>query len=99
MKFKTASGRELSDADFDAMAVEYEAGTWTEPVGKASPGRPKLYEEDMETVSFRLPRSRVDAVEAAAKRRGISKSEFYRVGAASQGANGKVAGGERSACG
>lgn len=56
MKFKTASGRELSDADFDAMAVEYEAGTWTEPVGKASPGRPKLYEEDMETVSFRLPR-------------------------------------------
>ena len=78
MKFKTASGRELSDADFDAMAVEYEAGTWTEPVGKASPGRPMLYEEDMETVSFRLPRSRVDAVEAAAKRRGISKSEFYR---------------------
>lgn len=78
MKFKTASGRELSDADFDAMAVEYEAGTWTEPVGKASPGRPKLYGEDMETVSFRLPRSRVDAVEAAAKRRGISKSEFYR---------------------
>ena len=78
MKFKTASGRELSDADFDAMAVEYEAGTWTEPVGKASPGRPKLYEEDMEMVSFRLPRSRVDAVEAAAKRRGISKSEFYR---------------------
>ena len=78
MKFKTASGRELSDADFDAMAVEYEAGTWTEPVGNASPGRPKLYEEDMETVSFRLPRSRVDAVEAAAKRRGISKSESYR---------------------
>lgn len=78
MAFKTASGRALSDADLDAMAAEYEQGSWSEPESKVSPGRPKLYEEDMETVSFRLPRSRVDAVEAAAKREGISKSEFYR---------------------
>ena len=78
MTFKTASGRELSDADFDAMAAEYEEGAWSEPEGKVSLGRPKLFEEDMETVSFRLPRSRADAVAAAAKRQGISKSEFFR---------------------
>ena len=32
----------------------------------------------METVSFRLPKSRIAAVEAVAKRRGESKSDFYR---------------------
>lgn len=78
MEFKTASGIVLTDADFDVMANEYENGTWHEKSADITPGRPKLYDEDMETVSFRLPRSRVEAVEAVTKRRGISKSEFYR---------------------
>ena len=77
MEFKTASGELLTDEQLDEMAKEYEDGTW-EGHGEVTKGRPRLYDEDMETVSFRLPRSRIAAIEATAQRCGISKSEFYR---------------------
>ncbi len=41
-------------------------------------GRPRVYDEDMETVSFRLPRSRIFAIGAVAESRGESRSEFIR---------------------
>lgn len=77
MEFKDRSGEVITDERFDAMAEEYEAGTWG-GIGEITTGRPKLYDEDLETVSFRLPKSRIAAVEAVAKRRGESKSDFYR---------------------
>ncbi len=77
MEFKDRSGEVITDERFDAMAEEYEAGTWG-GIGEITMGRPKLYDEDLETVSFRLPKSRIAAVEAVAKRRGESKSDFYR---------------------
>ena len=77
MEFKDRSGEVITDERFDAMAEEYEAGTWG-GVGEITMGRPKLYDENLETVSFRLPKSRIAAVEAVAKRRGESKSDFYR---------------------
>ena len=77
MEFKDRSGEVITDEHFDAMAEEYEAGTWG-GIGEITMGRPKLYDEDLETVSFRLPKSRIAAVEAVAKRRGESKSDFYR---------------------
>lgn len=67
----------IAGETLDNMAEEYENGTWTGH-GEIMMGRPKLYDEDMETVSFRLPRSRIIAVEAAAKRRGETKSDFFR---------------------
>ena len=77
MEFKTADGTILTDADFDKMAEEYENGSW-EGCGKVTLGRPKLFDEEMETVSFRIPCSRIEAVEAVSKRGGISKAEFFR---------------------
>lgn len=77
MGFKAADGTVLDDATLDAMAKEYEDETWS-GAGEVSPGRPRLYDEDMETVSFRLPRSRISAIEAVTKKSGMSKSEFYR---------------------
>ena len=68
---------DMTDEMWDLLAKEYEDGTWS-GVGEITPGRPKLYDEDMETVSFRLPRSRIAAIEAVTARRGESKSEFYR---------------------
>lgn len=39
-------------------------------------GRPKLYDEDLKAFSARLPKSHAAAVEAGARRRGESKSDF-----------------------
>ena len=77
MEFRTAKGDVLTDAILDEMAKDYEEGTWT-GTGEVTMGRPKLYDEDMETVSFRIPRSRIAAIEALTKRLGMSKSDFYR---------------------
>ena len=77
MGHKAENGAEITDAMLDAMAEEYEQGTW-EGHGKVSAGRPCLFDEDMATVSFRVPKSRIAAVEAVAARKGESKSEFFR---------------------
>lgn len=77
MNAKKTSLTNMTDEAWDALAKEYEDGTWS-GVGEITPGRPRLYDEDMETVSFRLPRSRIAAIEAVTARRGESKSEFYR---------------------
>ena len=77
MTYKTRSGVVLTDEMIDSMAREYEEGTWAGH-GEVSPGRPCLYDEDMETVSFRLPRSRIEAIETLTRRTGESKSTFFR---------------------
>lgn len=53
MELKTASGNVLTDALLDEMAKAYEGGAWT-GTGEVTMGCPKLYEEDMETASFRI---------------------------------------------
>lgn len=70
-------GTALTDAVLDALAEEYENGTWHRH-GAIRPGRPRLYDEELTTVSFRIPKSRLEAIERAAKENGESKSEFFR---------------------
>lgn len=77
MGFEADNGTVLTDEMLDKRAEEYVDGTWSGH-GEVAMGRPRLYDEDMGTVSFRLPCSRIRAVEAAAKRQGESKSDFFR---------------------
>ena len=77
MGFEADNGTVLTDEMLDKRAEEYEDGTWSGH-GEVAMGRPRLYDEDMGTVSFRLPCSRIRAVEAAARRQGESKSDFFR---------------------
>lgn len=46
-------------------------------VSKAMDGRP-MEREPMETISLKIPRSRVKAVNRMAKEAGVSRSEFVR---------------------
>ena len=68
----------VTEAKLDADAREYEDGTWSGDSGNVVMGRPRLYDEDMETVSFRLPISRIRAIDSVTKRTGQKKSEFFR---------------------
>ena len=77
MGFEADNGTVLTDEMLDKRAEEYEDGTWSGH-GEVAMGRPRLYDEDMGTVSFRLPCPRTRAAEAAAKRPGESKSDFFR---------------------
>ncbi len=77
MEYIATNGKVLTDELLDSMAAEYEDGTWGGH-GEVSRGRPRIYDEDMETVSFRIPKSRIAAIEAVVRKRGESKSDFFR---------------------
>lgn len=69
----------VTDDQLEMEAREYETETW-DPASMGRPfvGRPRLYDEDMETVTLRMPHSRILAVEEAARKLGQSRSEFMR---------------------
>jgi hypothetical protein len=68
----------INDKQLDNETESYEDGTWTGSLGPVIQGRPRLYNEDLETISFKLPKSRVRALDATAKRNGESRSQFLR---------------------
>ncbi len=78
MNYIAENGKVLTDADFDRMAKEYEEGIWTGPVGKVVMGRPRISDEDAKVVSFKLPVSRINAIDKLAKESGKTRSEILR---------------------
>ena len=77
MAYVSENGVELTDEMLDAMAAEYERGEWS-GVGRVTAGRPRSFGEEMETVSFRIPKSRIAAMEEAARKRGETRSDLIR---------------------
>ena len=68
----------VTDEQLDSLAADYEAGDWKGRLGPVVQGRPRLYEEERRTISFRIPASRLQAIDAHAERHGKSRSEFLR---------------------
>ena len=68
----------VTDDQLNRQAAQYEDGSWQGITEPAKPGRPRLYDDELETISFRLPKSRIDAIDAASKQQGESRSEFIR---------------------
>ena len=68
----------VTDEQLDSLAADYESGDWKGRVGPVVQGRPRLYEEEMRTISFRVPASRLRAIDAHAERNGKSLSVFLR---------------------
>lgn len=69
----------VTDEQLEAWATEYESQDWSSmKFGESTPGRPKLYDEDMEIITIKVPHSRIVAMKKAAEQNGISRSEFIR---------------------
>lgn len=78
MEYKAESGQALTDEMLDEMAKEYEDGTWEGKMGKLVVGRPSLAAEEVKSVSFRLPISRIAMIDARAQAKGETRSAFLR---------------------
>ncbi|KAB8286679.1 toxin-antitoxin system antitoxin subunit [Bifidobacterium avesanii] len=65
----------VTDEQLDHMSEEYESGNWEGGVGMVGPGRPRIHDEEMETISFRLTKSRMNTIDARAKRNGETRSQ------------------------
>ena len=77
MEYRSEEGVLLTDELLDALANEYEDGTW-EGSGSVTRGRPRLYDEDTETISVRIPKSKIVEIDIVSKRSGESRSDFIR---------------------
>jgi hypothetical protein len=79
MGFVANNGAIVTDEMLDKLAEEYESGEWPErKEGKVTLGRPRISSEELVNVTFRMPRSRVAAIERLADASGESRSEFLR---------------------
>lgn len=63
--------------ELNALAAPFEQGKW--PKGKTTMiGRPRLSEEEVRPVTFKLPVSQIVALDALAKATGSSRSDTLR---------------------
>jgi predicted DNA binding CopG/RHH family protein len=69
----------VTDEQLDTWAAEYESESWDGmSFGKIIQGRPKLYDEELKTITVKVPASRIAAIQNAASKNGMSRSEFVR---------------------
>ena len=68
----------VTTAELEERAKAFESGNW--PEGKTTRmGRPPFSEdEELESITFRMPRSRVRAIEAITSQSGETRSDFLR---------------------
>jgi hypothetical protein len=74
----TGAGAEVTDEMFERLAGEWENDTWSGRLTDISVGRPRIMGEELVNVTFRIPKSRLTTIEAIAKRKGETRSEYLR---------------------
>jgi hypothetical protein len=81
MAYRLSDGTILTDEQIDELADRAERGDLPGKAGKllvAPPGRPRMSDEDLVTIAFKVPRSRRDELDRAAAAKCESRSEFLR---------------------
>ena len=67
----------VTKAQLDALAAPFERGEW--PEGRTTLlGRSRLAEEEIRTVTFKLPVSQIAALDGLAENAGLTRSEALR---------------------
>ena len=75
-EYRLKNGEVLTDEDLEREAAEYENGTWEGGFESIRIGRPPISAEELGTVTFKAPKSRIAAMERKASQQGVTKSQF-----------------------
>ena len=78
---KLADGTILTEAMMDEIAEQMEKGIIPGKPGRiliAPPGRPRISDEELVSLAFKVPRSQREAIDCAAAERNQTRSEFLR---------------------
>ena len=79
MDFIAENGNILTDEMLDKMAARHESGDWSQAkIGKVITGRPSIADEEVRSVVFRLPVSKIAAIDACAAEQGETRSQYLR---------------------
>ena len=70
MTYRTAKGTLLTDELLDEWAEACERGEYPGTPGEIVVGRPRISVEDLATITFKLPKSQVAALDETMKRAG-----------------------------
>lgn len=76
--FFTEDGIEITDELVEQWAAPWERGEIPGTPGEIVVGRPRISTEDLATVTFKLPKSQVGALDDIAKRAGETRSQYLR---------------------
>jgi hypothetical protein len=69
----------VTEEQLDGRAAEYENDTWdASGLGRIVMGRPSIANEEVRPVTFRMPLSKIVAVDKKAAERDETRSEFLR---------------------
>ena len=74
----TSSGAEIADETLEEMAEAWEDDTWEGRLTAITAGRPRIFDEELVNVTFRIQKSRLETIETIAKRKGETRSEYLR---------------------
>jgi len=79
-KFVAEGNIEVTDELVESLAEKWERGEGPGKPGPfiAGPGRPPLYEDQLRTISVKLPSSIVDVIDDKARALGESRSQYVR---------------------
>lgn len=72
------NGYVLTEEEIEREAEMWENDTWEGPLVVLRVGRPPISSEELGSVTFKAPKSRIAAMEERARAEGLSKSQFMR---------------------
>ncbi|MBW3094358.1 CopG family transcriptional regulator [Bifidobacterium sp. 64T4] len=81
MEYKLKGGVTLGDDDFERMSDQAAKGDYPGAPGEwvvRPQGRPALSDEELVSITFKVPRSQRDALDAKAESCGKTRSQFMR---------------------
>ena len=78
MGIKTRNGIELTDEMMEQIADAFERGEWPGTESRILRGRPMLFGEQLQSITFKAPKRKIDAIDRKAESLGISRSDYLR---------------------
>jgi hypothetical protein len=78
MKYIAENSIEITDEMIERWAAAYESGKYLGVAGEVTVGRPRLAVEEVRSVAFKLPVSKINAIDELARQQGETRSEFLR---------------------
>ena len=74
----TKNGVELSDEMIEQIAAAFERGEWPGIESRIVQGRPLKFNEELQSVTFKVPVRKLAAIDQRAAERGVSRSDYLR---------------------
>lgn len=78
MAITTKNGVVITDEQMEALADMFERGEWPEGESRVVRGRPRMFGDELQSVTFKAPQRKVSALDRKAAEAGMSRSDYLR---------------------